>query len=129
MSDKPIKVPGPDHPITVSRDGVRIVATVGGRTIADSAATLALQEASYPVVRYFPREDVDMAALERTEHSTYCPFKGDASYFSVRTEDGLLDNVVWTYESPHPAMLEIADHVAFYPDRIEVTEVGAAPLD
>ncbi|WGL50744.1 DUF427 domain-containing protein [Nocardioides sp. BP30] len=124
MSDKPIKTPGPDHPITIEHDGARVTAAVGGRTIADSSATLTLQEADYPAVRYFPRADVDMAVLARTDHATYCPFKGDASYFSVRTDDGVLDNAVWTYEEPHPAMTEIKEYLAFYPDRIQVTEAG-----
>jgi uncharacterized protein (DUF427 family) len=120
MSEKPIMLPSPEHPITVERTGTRVTATVGGRTVADSTATLTLQEASYPAVEYFPRADVDMSLLERTDHSTYCPFKGDAGYFSIRTEDGVLENVVWTYDAPHPAMAEIAEYVAFYPDRVEV---------
>lgn len=126
MSDKPIMTPGPDHPITIRQDGARVTATAGGRTIADSSATLTLQEADYPPVRYFPRADVDMAVLERTEHSTYCPFKGDASYYSVRTGDTVVDNAVWTYEEPHPAMVEIKDYVAFYPDRVQVSEAATA---
>lgn len=129
MSDKPIMLPGPGHPITVTHDGRRVRATAGGRTIADSAATLTLQEASYPAVRYFPRADVDMVALERTARTTYCPFKGDASYYSIHTDEGLLDNAVWTYEEPHPAMAEIKEYVAFYPDRVEVVEVSEIPAD
>jgi len=121
MNDKPIKVPGPDHPITVTPSAERVTATVAGRTIADSTATLALSEASYPVVYYFPRADVDMSALERTDHETYCPYKGDASYFSIRTADGLLENAVWTYEQPHDALSEIAEYLAFYADRVDVT--------
>jgi uncharacterized protein (DUF427 family) len=125
MSEKPIKVPGPDHPISVARTGRRVTATAAGRTIAESTATLTLQEADYPAVEYFPRADVDMTQLERTEHATYCPYKGDASYYSVRTDGGLLDNAVWTYETPHPAMAEIKEYVAFYPDRVEVRETSA----
>jgi uncharacterized protein (DUF427 family) len=122
MSPKPRLTPGPDHPITVTPSSTRFTATVGGRTVADSSATLTLQEASYPPVHYFPRADVDMTLLEQTDHATYCPFKGDAGYFSVRTDDGLLENVVWTYEQPYDAVAEIRDHVAFYPDRVEVRE-------
>jgi len=121
MTDNPIKLPGTDHPITVVLTPQRVTATADGRTIADSTATLALSEAGYPVVYYFPRSDVDMGSLERTDHATYCPYKGDASYFSIRTADGLLDNAVWTYEQPHDAVGEIADHVAFYTDRVTVT--------
>ena len=120
VSEKPILLPGPEHPITVESPGDRVTAPVGGRTIADSSATLELREARYPAVRYFPRADVDMSLLERTEHATYCPFKGDASYFSIRVGDGVLENAVWTYETPHPAMAEIQEYVAFYADRVEV---------
>ena len=125
MSQKPIKVPGPDHPITVTRGGTRVTATAEGRTIADSTATLTLQEGRYPAVEYFPRADVDMSQLERTEHATYCPYKGDASYYSLRTDDRLLDNAVWTYETPHPALAEIKEYVAFYPDRVDVRATSA----
>ena len=122
MSEKPIKVPGPDHPITVQRTGTRVTATANGRRIAESSATLTLEEAGHPGIAYFPRADVDLSALERTDHSTYCPYKGDASYYSIRTDDGLLENVVWTYETPHPALAEIKEYVAFYPDRVDVQE-------
>lgn len=121
MTDKLIKVPGPDHSITVVPTSERVTATVAGRTVADSTATLALSEAGHPVVYYFPRSDVDMDTLVRTDHETYCPYKGDASYFSISTADGLLDNAVWTYEQPHDAVSEIADYVAFYADRVAVT--------
>jgi uncharacterized protein (DUF427 family) len=125
MSQKPILLPGPDHPITVTRTGHRVTATAEGRTIADSTATLTLQEGRYPAVEYFPRADVDMSQLERTEHATYCPYKGDASYYSLRTDDRLLDNAVWTYETPHPALAEIKEYVAFYPDRVDVRATSA----
>ncbi|GGL56299.1 hypothetical protein GCM10011575_13430 [Microlunatus endophyticus] len=126
MSQKPIKVPGPDHPITVTPSPDHVTAIVAGRTIAESTSTLALAEASYPVVHYFPRADVDMTALERTDHKTYCPYKGDASYFSIRTADGLLENAVWTYEQPHDALAEIDEYVAFYTDRVDVV---STPVD
>lgn len=125
MSEKLVKVPGPDHPITIEHRGRHVVATANGRTIADSSATLTLQEADYPPVEYFPRADVDMSVFDRTEHTTYCPFKGDASYYSIRTDDGVLDNAVWTYETPYPAVAEIKEYVAFYPDRVEVREASA----
>lgn len=122
MSDKPVRVPGPDHPITVTPYAGRVLASVGGRTIADSSATLALQEASYPVVHYFPRADVDLTALERTDHASYCPYKGDASYFSIRVGEDVLPNSVWTYEHPYAPVADIEEYVAFYPDRVEITE-------
>lgn len=125
MTAKPIKVPGPDHPITVKPVEQRVTASVGGRRIADSTATFALSEAGYPVVYYFPRSDVDMTSLERTDHESYCPYKGDAAYYSIRTDAGVLDNAVWTYEKPHEAVAQIADHVAFYTDRVEVTVPSA----
>lgn len=121
MTDKPIKVPGPDHPITVVPTSERVTATVAGRKIADSTRALALSEAEYPVVYYFPRTDVDMESLQRTDHASYCPYKGDASYFSISTTDGLLENSVWTYEQPYDSVSEIADYVAFYADRVTVT--------
>ena len=88
MTEKLIKVPGPDHPITVEPAATRVTATVAGRTIADSTSTLALSEAGYPMVYYFPRSDVDMGSLERTDHASYCPYKGDASYFSIAPPTG-----------------------------------------
>jgi uncharacterized protein (DUF427 family) len=122
MSAKPTRTPGPDHPITVTPNSARLLATAAGRTIADSTATLTLQEASYPPVHYFPRADVDMSLLEPTAHATYCPYKGDAGYFSVRAGEVVLENAVWTYERPYPAVAEIEEYVAFYPDRVEVRE-------
>lgn len=126
MTDKPIKVPGPDHPITVEPTSDRITATVAGLTVADSRSTLALSEAGHPVVYYFPRGDVDMSLLQATDHASYCPYKGDASYFSIHTQDGRLENAVWTYEQPYDAVAEIKGYVAFYADRVDVGSVPAA---
>lgn len=112
--------PGPDHPITVTPTQGHVTAKVGDRTIAESDAALTLQEASYPPVQYIPRADVDLSQLERTAHQTYCPYKGDASYFSI-TGDPALENAVWTYETPRPAVAEIQEYVAFYPDRVQIT--------
>lgn len=83
MSERAIKVPSPDHPITVSRTLGRVAVTLGGKVIADTVEALTLQEASYPAVQYIPRKDVDMSALTRSETNTYCPYKGEASYFSI----------------------------------------------
>jgi len=119
MPDKPIKIPGPDHPISIEANSSRVVVTVGGRVIADTRAALTLREASYPPVQYFPRADVDMAALTRSEHTTYCPYKGDASYYSIPAGGDRALNAVWTYETPSAAMAQIKDYVAFYPDRVD----------
>jgi uncharacterized protein (DUF427 family) len=119
MADKPMKIPGPDHPISIEANPSRVVVTVGGQVIADSRAALTLREASYPPVQYFPRADVDMAALMRSEHTTYCPYKGKASYYSIPTGGDRSLNAVWTYETPFEAMAQIKGYVAFYPDRVD----------
>ena len=119
MSDKPMKIPGPDHPISIETNPSRVVVTIGGRVIADTRAALTLREASYPAVQYFPRRDVDMAALTRSEHTTYCPYKGDASYYSIPAGGGRSLNAVWTYETPFEAMAQIKGYVALYPDRVD----------
>src|ERR1700676_5577913 len=116
---KPIKIPGPDHPISIERDTERVIVSVAGRVIADTRDALTLREASYPAVQYIPRRDVDMAALTRSEHTTYCPYKGDASYYSIPAGGGRSLNAVWTYETPFEAMAQIKDYVAFYPDRVD----------
>lgn len=125
MSDKPVKIPGPDHPITVQKNPDRVVVKVAGQVIADSRDALSLQEASYPAVQYIPRKDVDMTALERTTHESYCPYKGEASYFSVIPGGEKTVNAVWTYESPYDPVADIRDHVAFYPDRVDSIEILA----
>lgn len=112
--------PGPDHPITVEPTGRRVQVRAGDQVIADSANGLTLQESSYPSVQYVPIADVDEALLRRTDTTTYCPFKGDASYYSVVTPDGEITDAIWTYERPYPAVAEIAGHVAFYPDRVQI---------
>jgi uncharacterized protein (DUF427 family) len=124
MSAKAVRIPGPDHPITIERNPKRIVVKVAGRTIADTKGALALKEASYPVVQYIPRKDVDMSLLERTHHSTYCPYKGDCSYYSIPLGGARSVNAVWTYEAPYAAVAEIKDYVAFYPDRVDSIETA-----
>jgi uncharacterized protein (DUF427 family) len=119
---KTIKVPGPDHPITIEHNTNRVVVTVASCVVADTRDGLILREAGYPAVHYVPREDVDMALLERTEHATYCPYKGDCSYFSVPLGGDRSKNAVWTYEAPYPAVMLIKDHLAFYPDRVDAIE-------
>ena len=123
MNAKTIKIPGPDHPITITPTTQRVVVTVGGRVIADTRAALTLQEASYPAVQYVPRADVDMTLLERTVHATYCPYKGDCAYYSVSAGGERAANAVWTYERPYDAVAAIRGHVAFYPDRVDSIEL------
>jgi uncharacterized protein (DUF427 family) len=119
MTEKPIKTPGPDHPISIDANSSRVVVTVGGKVIADTRAALTLREASYPAVQYIPRGDVDVAALTRSEHTTYCPYKGGASYYSIPAGGDRSLNAVWSYETPFEAMVQIKGYVAFYPDRVD----------
>jgi uncharacterized protein (DUF427 family) len=119
MTEKPMKVPGPDHPIAIDSNPSRVVVTVGGKIIADTRNALTLREASYPAVQYIPRRDVDMAAVARSEHTTYCPYKGDASYYSIPAGGDRSLNAIWTYETPFEAMAQIKDYLAFYPDRVD----------
>src|SRR6266481_7790141 len=119
MKEKQIKLPDPDHPISIQRNPARVVVSVAGRMIADTSNALTLREADYPAVQYIPREDVDLSQLERTDHATYCPYKGDCSYYSVPAGGKKSANAVWTYENPYPAVEEIKEHVAFYPDRVD----------
>lgn len=119
---KPIKIPGPDHPITIERNRNRVVVTVAGRIVADTGDALTLREAKYPPVLYIPRKDVDMTLLRRTDNATYCPYKGDCSYFSIPLGGERATNAVWTYEDPFAAVSSIRDHLAFYPDRVDAIE-------
>jgi uncharacterized protein (DUF427 family) len=119
MNPKTIKIPGPDHPITITRNPARVVVSVGGRTIADTREAMTLREAAYPAVQYIPRKDVDMSQLERSSHATYCPYKGDCAYYSIPAGAERSVNSVWTYEAPFAAVTEIKDHLAFYPDRVD----------
>lgn len=120
---KTVKLPGPDHPITIEPAGRRIMVTVAGKVVADSRAALTLREASYPAVHYIPRQDVDMTLLERSAHTSYCPYKGDASYYSIPAGGEKSVNAIWTYEAAYPAVAEITGHVAFYPDRVDQIEI------
>jgi uncharacterized protein (DUF427 family) len=122
MSSRPVLTPSADHPITITSNPQRIVVKVGDSVVADTRETLTLREANYPAVQYIPRKDVNMSLLARSDHASYCPFKGDANYFSLKPlgDDGA--NAVWTYEAPYPAVAAIAGHVAFYPDRVTITQ-------
>jgi len=119
MADKVVKIPGPDHPISIEANLSRVVVKVGGRIVADTRGALTLREASYPTVQYIPRRDVDMAALVRSEHTTYCPYKGDASYYSIPAGGNRSKNAVWTCETPFEEIAQIKDYVAFYADRVD----------
>ena len=120
--DRAVKIPDATHPITVRPTGSRVTVRVGGVKVADSGSALSLAEASFPVVQYIPIADVDQSLLRRTDSHTYCPYKGEASYYSVQTPDGGVESdLIWTYEQPYDAVAEIAGHVAFYANRAEVT--------
>jgi uncharacterized protein (DUF427 family) len=123
MNSRVQRIPGPDHPITVEPNSKRIVVRAGGAIIADTTNALTLREANYPPVHYIPRKDVQMSQLQRTEHTSHCPYKGDASYYSIPTGGERAVNAVWTYEKPYDAVAEIAEYVAFYPTRVDaITE-------
>ena len=119
---KTVKVPGPDHPITIERNAHRVVVKVAGRVVADTREALTLREASYPAVQYVPRKDVDMTLFERSDHVTYCSYKGDCTYYSIPPGGERSINAVWTYEEPYAAVAAIKDHVAFYPGRVDAIE-------
>jgi uncharacterized protein (DUF427 family) len=115
-----MKVPGPDHPITITPHPARVVVRMGERVIADTQRALRLAETSYPPVFYIPRADAEMSLLVRSDHHTYCPYKGDCTYFSIAAGGERGRNAVWSYEAPYPAVAAIKDHLAFYPDRVQV---------
>lgn len=118
-----MRVPGPDHPITIERNANRVHVTLNGRAVADTTRALTLRETSYKPVLYIPREGADMSLLQRTDHTTHCPYKGDASYYSIQVGDRRAENAVWSYETPYPAMSAIAGYLAFYPTRVDAIEV------
>jgi uncharacterized protein (DUF427 family) len=117
-----MKLPGPDHPITITHNRNRVRVTFAGRVIADTTHALTLKEASYKPVQYIPRADIDMNLLARTDHQTHCPYKGDASYFTIEADGRKAENAVWSYEQPFPAMAEIREYLAFYPNRVDAIE-------
>ena len=125
MKDKPVKLPGPGHPITIEPKTARVVVSIAGHVIADTRDSLTLREAEYPEVYYIPSKDVQMSLLERTDHATYCPYKGDCAYYSIPIGGDKSTNAVWTYEAPYAAVANIKDYLAFYPDRVEIIEEPA----
>jgi len=118
-----VKQPGPDHPITIERSPLHVVVKVAGRIVADTHDALVLKEANYPAVHYLPRKDVDMTLLAHTDHATYCPYKGECSYYSIPAGGARAMNAVWSYEQPCEAVAAIKDHLAFYPDRVDAIEL------
>ena len=122
MPERAIKIPGPDHPITITPNPRRVVVKAGGVVIADTRRALTLQEASYRPVQYIPREDARMDLLARTDTHTYCPYKGEASYFSIPAGGAHAVDAIWSYETPYDAVAAIKDHLAFYPDRVDSIE-------
>src|ERR1700693_789657 len=125
MKEKQIKIPGPEHPISIERNPDRVVVSVAGRVVADTHNALTLREGAYPPVEYIPRKDVDFCQLERTDHTTYCPYKGDCNYYDIPAGGKKSVNAVWSYEDPFPAVEQIRGHVAFYPDRVD--EIAEQP--
>ena len=119
---KKVKIPGPDHPIAITQNPKRVVVTLGGRAIADSRHALTMREGNHAPVQYIPRKDVDMSQLARTDHASYCAYKGDCSYFSIPAGGDRAVNAVWSYEAPFEAVAAIKDHLAFYPDRVDSIE-------
>jgi uncharacterized protein (DUF427 family) len=122
---KEIKIPGPDHPITISPVESKMRVTVAGRIVAESTRALRLEEKGYPPVYYLPRRDANMSLLVRTTHYTYCPYKGDCTYYSIPIGGAKSDYAVWTYENLYEAVADIEDHLAFYPTRVDAIEAIA----
>ena len=120
MSTTEPRIPGPDHPITVEPSQTRVVVRAGDRVVADSTNALALREASYPPVMYVPIADVDRTLLTESETTSYCPYKGEASYYSITAGDSVIEDAIWYYPDPYDAVAPIADHVAFYADRVQL---------
>ena len=115
-----MKLPGPDHPISIAPNPRRVTVRFGGRVVADTRRALTLREASYAPVHYIPREDADMTVFQRTSHRTHCPFKSDAAYYTLKVDGRVAENAAWTYEDPYPGVAAIRNHLAFYPDKVEI---------
>lgn len=120
---KEIRIPGPNHPITISPAEGKVRVTVAGRVVAESTRALRLEEKGYPPAYYLPRSDADMSLFVRTEHCTYCPYKGDCTYYNIPVGGSKSENAVWTYEDPYEAVAKIKEHLAFYSSRVDAVEV------
>ena len=125
---KTVKIPNSEHPIIIEPNRSRVKITVAGRVVADTTRALTLRESDYPPVQYIPRDDVDMSLLVRSDNQSYCPYKGDAAYYSIALGVNGAKNAGWTYEAPHDAVAEIKEHLAFYPDRVDSIEQTPALL-
>ncbi|SPM39243.1 Uncharacterized conserved protein, DUF427 family [Mycobacterium numidiamassiliense] len=122
MAHREVLEPSAGHPITVEPTKGRVQVRINGELVADTTAALELREASIPAVQYIPLDDVVSERLTRTDTTTYCPFKGDANYYSVTTSAGdTVEDAIWFYEQPYPAVAQIAGHVAFYPNKAEIS--------
>jgi uncharacterized protein (DUF427 family) len=119
-----VKIPGPDHPISITPTQGNVTVILEGQVIARSSNALTLQEASYPPVQYIPRKDVDLTQVTATDHTSYCPYKGQASYYSIAAGGQRSVNAIWSYEEPHDAMAAIKDYMAFYPDRVDAIDIS-----
>lgn len=121
-SERPVLTPTAEYPITVTPTGRHVTVRIGGDVIADTDGALTLQESNHPAVQYIPMVDVRSDLLTRTATTSYCPFKGDAAYYTVTTTAGqAVADAIWTYEQPFPAVAAIAGHVAFYPDKADIS--------
>jgi uncharacterized protein (DUF427 family) len=121
MTDRPVLVPTAAHPITVTPTGRHVVVRSNGAVVAETDAALTLQESNYPAVQYIPLSDVAAEWLRPSDTETYCPFKGDAAHYHLDVDGVTVDDAIWTYRNPYPAVAAIAGHVAFYPDKADVT--------
>ena len=124
-----MKIPGPDHPITIEASRTRVRAAFDNHVIADTNDALILRESTYPPVYYFPKDQIEMGFLAQTDHASHCPYKGDASYWSIMMDGDLAENAAWSYEDPFPAAMAIKGHLAFYPNKVEVYELDEAELE
>jgi uncharacterized protein (DUF427 family) len=132
MTEHTVLLPTAEHPITITPTGKHVTVRVNGEVVAETDAALTLQESTYPAVQYVPLADVVGSALRRSDNTTYCPYKGEANYYHVVTgaseatgKDSVggdtVDDAIWTYEQPYPAVGEIVGHVAFYANKADVT--------
>jgi uncharacterized protein (DUF427 family) len=121
MAQRPVRQPTAEHPITVTPTEGRVIVEINGQQVADSRAALTLQESTYPAVQYIPLQDVDSDVLTRTDTTTYCPYKGDAGYYSVAVGGATVEDAGWFYEQPYEAVAAIAGHLAFYADKAQIS--------
>lgn len=124
MHDPRMKLPGPDHPITITPEPQRVTVRAAGQVLARSDRALVLREAGYPPVHYLPAADVDLSRLGASTQVSYCPYKGDCDYYDLVGGEPRVPAIAWTYRRPHDAVAAIADHLAFYPDRVDAIEIG-----